>query len=273
MPLSIDELEKRLQSLIEINLLSILPGQKAQTLIVHQLANAIKTTAGSVADHAAPDVYTLVVHPDSAANWSHDPNLLEGLAKVLRTVADETGLHLVDTPTISIATDPSLDRDGLRVMASHRMEKVIDTQAMQPEEAAQSDMPKNAFLIIGGIKVFQLDKSVINIGRRADNHLVLDDPRISRYHAQIRATKGRFVLFDLNSTGGTYVNGQRINQTVLYPGDVISLAGLPIIFGQDNPPPFARAGDTGPISISASERATAILRNTSELPPDENKKP
>ncbi|MGD8457618.1 MAG: FHA domain-containing protein, partial [Anaerolineales bacterium] len=66
-----------------------------------------------------------------------------------------------------------------------------------------------------------------------DNHLVIDDPRVSRTHGQLRAVKGRYMLFDLKSSGGTYVNGERINQVVLHPGDVISLAGVPIVYGQD----------------------------------------
>ena len=45
--------------------------------------------------------------------------------------------------------------------------------------------------------------------------------------------RGRFVVFDLDSTGGTWVNGVRIQQAALTPGDVISLAGLPLIYGQD----------------------------------------
>jgi pSer/pThr/pTyr-binding forkhead associated (FHA) protein len=43
------------------------------------------------------------------------------------------------------------------------------------------------------------------------------------------------MLFDLNSSGGTFVNGQRIDQSILYPGDVVSLAGVTLIFGQDLP--------------------------------------
>jgi pSer/pThr/pTyr-binding forkhead associated (FHA) protein len=72
------------------------------------------------------------------------------------------------------------------------------------------------------------------------------------------------LIFDLNSTGGTYVNGQRTSQSVLYPGDVISLAGLPIIFGQDNPPLAGSAGGTAPLTPSTSERHTAVLRDISK---------
>ena len=112
--------------------------------------------------------------------------------------------------------------------------------------------------------MFQLTQAVINIGRRLDNTLVVDDPRVSRNHAQIRAIKGRFVLFDLNSTGGTFVNGQRTNQTVLYPGDVISLAGASLIFGQDNPLMGRDLSHTSPRSHPGAERSTAVIRT---LPP------
>jgi pSer/pThr/pTyr-binding forkhead associated (FHA) protein len=86
---------------------------------------------------------------------------------------------------------------------------------------------------------------VINIGRRVDNDLVIDDERISRVHAQLRAIKGRYVLFDLDSRGGTFVNDQRIHQSVLYPGDVISLAGVPLVFGQEE----TRLGQTQKLPI------------------------
>jgi len=77
---------------------------------------------------------------------------------------------------------------------------------------------------------------VLNIGRREDNHLVTDDPRVSRTHAQLRAVRGVYYLFDLNSTGGTFVNGEAVMRWPLKPGDVISLAGFPIIYGQDASP-------------------------------------
>lgn len=128
------------------------------------------------------------------------------------------------------------------------------------QQDEDTTMPENAFLIIEGVKVFPLKVSVVNIGRRLDNQLVIDDPRVSRNHVQLRSLKGRFVLFDLNSTGGTFVNGQRTNQSVLYPGDVVSLAGVAIIFGQDNPPPRPDLAETSPLMNASQDRPTAILR-------------
>jgi pSer/pThr/pTyr-binding forkhead associated (FHA) protein len=105
---------------------------------------------------------------------------------------------------------------------------------------------------VDGARVYQLKQSVINIGRRLGNHLVIDDPRVSRSHAQLRAINGRFVLFDLDSTGGTFINGQRRHQSILHPGDVISLSGVPLIFGQDNPADSSYLTDTSPIASARS---------------------
>jgi len=128
--------------------------------------------------------------------------------------------------------------------------------SIEPE--TNDAIPENAFLIIEGLKIHPLQESVINVGRRLGNHVVIDDPRISRHHAQLRAIKGHFVLFDLNSTGGTYVNGQRTSQTVLYPGDVISLAGVTLVFGQDNP--RSDLVDTSPLSEPGeSARSTPTM--------------
>jgi pSer/pThr/pTyr-binding forkhead associated (FHA) protein len=41
------------------------------------------------------------------------------------------------------------------------------------------------------------------------------------------------MLFDLDSSGGTFVNNKRIKQIALHPGDVISLAGVPLVYGHD----------------------------------------
>jgi pSer/pThr/pTyr-binding forkhead associated (FHA) protein len=108
-------------------------------------------------------------------------------------------------------------------------------------------IPEDAFVIVDGVKVIPLTQPLIRIGRRLENNLVLDDPRVSRIHAELRAINGRYVLFDLNSTGGTFVNGLRITQSVVYPGDVISLAGVNLVYGQKNPPPRPDLKETSPL--------------------------
>jgi pSer/pThr/pTyr-binding forkhead associated (FHA) protein len=93
-----------------------------------------------------------------------------------------------------------------------------------------------------------------------DNHIILEDPRVSRSHAQIKVVNDSFVIFDMNSTGGTFVNGELTSQSVLYPGDVVSLAGVVFIFSQEMP---ARPGDMKIIELGspfAADRPTAVIR-------------
>ena len=109
---------------------------------------------------------------------------------------------------------------------------------LQPDENAGSTgetvIPPDAYLVMEGVKAIPLDKAQVSIGRSHDNSVVLDDPRVSRHHMEVRVIRGHFVLFDLNSSGGTYVNGQKTSQGILYPGDMISLAGVNMVFMQDS---------------------------------------
>ena len=243
MNLNLDQLEAKIQSLVESQLTGLLPGLKLEDRIIQKLAVALKQNVIEQKNKGAlaPNVYTLIVAVDSAPLWK-ESRIIDILKHIITTAGRDVGLKFETAPTITITTDENYENGEVGVVASHKLDPVEETQGMETNTNNDNDtetndtIPDNAFLIIEGVKVHPLKDAVVNIGRRLENHVVIDDPRISRNHAQLRAIKGRFVLFDLNSTGGTFVNGQRTSQTVLYPGDVISLAGVALIFGQDNPP-------------------------------------
>jgi len=75
--------------------------------------------------------------------------------------------------------------------------------------------------------VLPLTSDTFTIGRELDNTLVLDSPRLSRYHARLRISpSGMVLLEDLNSTNGTFVNGYLISSARrLALGDTFTLAG------------------------------------------------
>ena len=261
--LNVSDIEKRLQNLIEVHLVKYLPVPEFQDRIAQRMAEALRSNLNTQnlldPEKTIPEHFLLLVHPSTIEQWQKDPRLINGLTKVFRVVANEMGLKFSSPPTIILTPDPTIAIESLDVRPS-KPENVAETQNIQ-DNSIEDALVRAAFLIIGGTKVFTLDRAVTNIGRRLDNHLIVDDPRVSRYHSQIRYVRGRFIIFDLNSTGGTYVNGQRSTQSVLYPGDVISLAGLPIVFGQDNPPPSVFSGGTAPLSPASSERSTAALNS------------
>lgn len=272
--LRLDQLEANIQKLVEDRLAGILPGVKLEDRVIQRLATAVRENIVQQKDDRAiaPNLFTLIVSTETSPMWKEE-SIIETLRNIITTASRDVGLKFMTQPTIRITPDDSFSADEIKVIASHKLEPVEDTEGMQmsttKDDIEEGDnIPENAFLIIEGIKVHPLTETVVNIGRRLENQLVIDDPRVSRNHAQLRAIKGRFVLFDLNSTGGTFVNGQRTSQTVLYPGDVISLAGVALIFGQDNPPPRPDLANTAPFESEpgTSERPTATLdQNTVDL--------
>ena len=266
--ITLEQIEARIRELIEIRLPSILPGQRMETAVFQQFAEAMRTNIlEKEGKNFAPNIYTLISRPEEITPWQNT-KLIDALKESLQTAGSDAGLEFNSLPTISIATDTSVRSGQIQVVASHKVDSLGPTSSVSrndPELLDETHIPNNAFLIIDGRKVFPLKNPVINIGRRLENQLVIDDPRVSRAHAQLRAIKGRFVVFDLNSTGGTFVNGQRTSQTVLYPGDVISLAGVTLVFGQDNPPPRPDLKETGPLSAQAAERPTAILKERTDI--------
>jgi hypothetical protein len=70
--------------------------------------------------------------------------------------------------------------------------------------------------------VFDLMKEVSLVGRDVSNDIVIGDAEVSRQHARLTRTPGGFVLEDLGSTNGTFVNSERLMAPrVLNPGDLV----------------------------------------------------
>lgn len=71
---------------------------------------------------------------------------------------------------------------------------------------------------------FPLEGDQLTIGRDANNGVAINDAEVSRKHSRLTFQGGKYVLEDLGSTNGTFVNGQRLaGPVVLKPGDVVSL--------------------------------------------------
>ncbi len=96
-------------------------------------------------------------------------------------------------------------------------------------------LPRKPFLILEGNRQFNLSKPLIRIGRSREGDVVIDDRRVSRNHCELRwqADKARYLLVDLESTGGTRINGYDSAQCPLEAGDIVSLGGLEVIYGED----------------------------------------
>jgi pSer/pThr/pTyr-binding forkhead associated (FHA) protein len=75
-----------------------------------------------------------------------------------------------------------------------------------------------------------LSGSRVTIGRSRDCDVTLDDANVSRRHAELRREGGTWVVADLGSTNGVKVNGHRVSQQPLQPGDEITLGLERLVF-------------------------------------------
>jgi pSer/pThr/pTyr-binding forkhead associated (FHA) protein len=158
---------------------------------------------------------------------------------------------------VELAVNP--EQEQVPIPSSEVEPKAPDQPAIPKITSEQKAPAGYAYLVLQGTRVIPLNQPVVKIGRQLDNHIILEDPRVSRTHAQLQLVNDRFVIIDMNSTGGTFINGQRTTQSVLYPGDVISLAGVKFIFSQEMPakPGTMKIIELG--SASAADRPTAVM--------------
>lgn len=86
-------------------------------------------------------------------------------------------------------------------------------------------------------KRFELTESLLTVGREPDNTLQLHDTEVSRYHAEVHRKDNQFIWVDLDSSNGSFVNSQRIQQCPLSSGDRVQLGRTLMIFtsGENQP--------------------------------------
>ena len=97
-------------------------------------------------------------------------------------------------------------------------------------------MAKVSFNTADGEKSYTLNKyRSLQIGRDPGNDVVLRDARVSRHHAEIVFEKGFFILRDLSSANGSYINGKKIRVAPLIDKSELRLGSTPGSFSDDTP--------------------------------------
>jgi pSer/pThr/pTyr-binding forkhead associated (FHA) protein len=77
---------------------------------------------------------------------------------------------------------------------------------------------------------FVLSSPVTKIGRHADSDIALDDITVSRRHCDISQEAGRFIVRDVGSLNGTYVNQKRVDAAELTQGDELQIGKFHLVF-------------------------------------------
>jgi hypothetical protein len=195
----------------------------------------------SISHTYVPNHYTVYL---STADREHFEGYEDGLKKELSDYLLENarteGLALVTRPTIEFETDDRLSLGEFGIQAQlikpegeddadwpeasapsagdfgHTMVYSPDREA---RKLAPAGRPGGRALLVGEGKNTVLSGSRMLIGRSRDCDVTLDDPNVSRRHAELRNEDGRWIVTDLGSTNGVKVNGRRAESAALEPGD------------------------------------------------------
>lgn len=113
--------------------------------------------------------------------------------------------------------------------------EVTDAGLTAADQQAIEALPRGSALLVvrrgpnAGAR-FLLDGERTTAGRRPDSDIFLDDVTVSRKHAEFLRREGRFVVRDVGSLNGTYVQRDRIEETALRAGDEVQIGKYRMVF-------------------------------------------
>jgi hypothetical protein len=248
-------LESKIAGLVEGTFSRAFRSEVRPVEIARKLAREMEEHRSfSVSRTYVPNEYRVFLSPRDRERFADYEEALSGeLAGYLLEHARRERLALLSRPVIDFETD---DRLGLGEFG-------IQTRVVQPpHEAPQSAPPEDeeeeqagrtliystagriaepleerarsrqqtALLLLDGKRLVVGPTGAI-IGRSRQCDVVLEDPNVSRQHAEIRPRGGSWAISDLGSTNGSVVNGRRIDGTeVLKPGDEIEIGTSTMTF-------------------------------------------
>jgi Protein of unknown function (DUF3662)/FHA domain len=198
-----------------------------------------------------PNEYRVYLSPRDRERFAeYEDALVSELTGYLLEHARRERLVMMSRPVVEFETD---DRLGLGEFG-------IQTRVVHPEQESQADEPvappssgrtmiystagrvaepleerarsrqQTALVLMGG-KRLVVGPAGVTLGRSRQCDVMVDDPNVSRTHAEIRPRGGSWVLADLNSTNGSRLNGRRLQgPEVLKPGDEIELGTTLLTF-------------------------------------------
>ncbi len=110
-----------------------------------------------------------------------------------------------------------------------------ETPASEPAVSGAESLPEGAALLVvkrgpnAGSR-FLLDRKVTTAGRHPDSDIFLDDVTVSRRHAEFRSDGNEFIVVDVGSLNGTYVNREPVDTAVLVNGDEVQIGKFRLVF-------------------------------------------
>ncbi len=148
------------------------------------------------------------------------------LATLVRDYGAEQGYTLLGPVVVVLTQDDELETGIFRVRSEARAE-VSQAGGLSGQSGVDVDV-RQPRLEVAGI-AYPLVRAITRLGRGSDTDIRIEDPGASRNHCEI--VLGQPVIVrDLNSTNGTFVNGERITEHQLADGTTILVGTTPLVF-------------------------------------------
>jgi hypothetical protein len=196
----------------------------------------------SISRTYVPNHYTVYLSPQDREQFEgYEDGVKKELSDYLLENARTEGLALITRPTIDFETDDrlALGEFGIQTQLVGAPEDEHEapadagpsagdfghTMVYSPDREARPlapPPPPGRAMLVGDGKRTVLSGSRMLIGRSRDCDVTLEDPNASRRHAELRNEDGHWIVTDLGSTNGVKVNGRKVEQAVLQPGDELS---------------------------------------------------
>ncbi len=113
--------------------------------------------------------------------------------------------------------------------------EVVRPQAIPYLGKAERKLTVSRLVLVkeGQESSFPLTRDTYTLGRHRNNDIVINDPKVSSFHARIDRTPDGFMLVDLKSRNGSFINGKRIENGLLTTGDEVRLGTAKLVYKVD----------------------------------------
>jgi hypothetical protein len=245
-------LESKLAGLVEGTFSRAFKSEVRPVEIARKLAREMdEHTVQSLSRVYAPNEYVVWLSPDDRAQFEgYEDELARELSGYLLEHARRERIALVTQPEIEFKTDERLRLGEFGIQArlvrppahesgaggapvqgdeGHTMVYSVSDRVSEP--LREPDPRRGTARLRVGERTQTVGSAGAVLGRSRDCDVVLDDPNVSRHHAEVRPSGGSWIVNDLGSTNGIKLNGRRIRgPESLKRGDVIELGTSSVTF-------------------------------------------
>lgn len=187
-----------------------------------------------------PNLFTVALSPEDDERFGGFLDTLAGeLSTYLVAYARERGYTIPGMPIVRFMVDPRLRLGRFDVFAelvSAEELGLLDVETFGTSAASDPEQQPISMHTFATVTVSDLLHDValkddcVVVGRLAECGICLEDANVSRNHAAFQFDGMGWTLVDLDSTNGTFVNGERITRVRLRDGDVIQVGATKLIF-------------------------------------------